>query len=222
MRRFILAPARPELSVPVARRSFFAGMLAMVGVGGLLGRATRASAAPMQTMGANPFIGEILIVGFNFAPVGWAMCDGQLLPIAENTALFSLIGTTYGGDGVTTFALPNLNGRAANHQGQGQGLSGYSLGQQAGNEVVTLVSSQLPSHSHAMRADAALGTSDAPAGLYPAKNAAGVPSYRADSSGLLGDSAIALTGNNQAHENMQPYLAMNFIISLFGTFPTRS
>jgi len=222
MRRFILAPARPELTTPVPRRSFIARMVALVGAGALLGRTSRASTSPKQGAGSNPFIGEVLAVGFNFAPVGWAMCDGQLLPIDQNTALFSLIGTTYGGDGVTTFALPNLNGRAANHKGQGPGLSNHTIGEQAGVEVVTLVTSQLPAHSHAMRADSALGTSDTPTGLYPAKNAAGAPSYGNDSSGLLGDAAIVSAGNNQAHDNMQPYLAMNFIIALEGIFPSQN
>ena len=220
--RFILATARHERTVSVPRRGFIARMMALVGAGALLGRSTRAATVPKQVTGGSPFLGEISIVGFNFAPIGWALCNGQLLPISEYPDLFSLIGTYYGGDGVNTFALPNLNGRAATHQGSGPGLSNYVLGEQAGAEVVTLTPNALPVHSHAMRADAAIGTSDLPTGRYPARNAAGVPVYGIDPSGILGDAAIGLTGNNQAHDNMQPYLTMNFIIALYGIYPPRN
>lgn len=218
--RFILATARHERTVSVPRRGFIARMLALVGGGALIGRVAPAATSPSRIEGGSPFVGELSIVGFNFAPVGWAMCDGQYLLISDYDALFSLIGTTYGGDGVTTFALPNLNGRAATHQGQGPGLSNQSLGELGGAETVTLTSSQLPVHSHSMRGDSAPGTSDSPAGRYPAKNAAGVPTYGLDPSAYMGNTMLGYTGANYPHNNMQPFLTMNFIISLNGIYPT--
>ena len=228
--RFILAPARPDLAGPVLpdvaaqvqRRNFLGRVLGLIGAGALLSRPARAGTAPNEVLGASPFLGEIAMVGFNFAPRGWALCNGQLLPILDNDALFSLLGTTYGGDGQETFALPNLNGRAPNHRGQGPGLSNYVIGQAAGSEAVTLNPGQIPTHTHGARAVAGLGDSVSPGGRYPAKNAAGTPSYGNNPGVLLGASAIDPAGGSQPHDNMQPYLAIHFIIALEGIYPSVS
>jgi microcystin-dependent protein len=157
----------------------------------------------------------------SFAPLGWAFCDGQLLDIGQNTALFSLIGTSYGGDGQTTFALPDLRGRAPVHMGQGPGLQNYNLAQMGGAEVVTLIVSQIPQHTHGARGGSANGSSDSPAGGVPARNAAGVPQYSATANASMAPAALQSTGGTQAHSNLQPYLAINFIISLEGVYPSQ-
>lgn len=170
---------------------------------------------------SNPFIGEIRIFGGNFAPAGWAFCDGQILPISENEALFILIGTTYGGDGQTTFALPDLRGRLPMHQGQGPGLSARTLAEQAGVERVTLTAAQVPIHDHAVNAVAGLGTRTSPIGNVWA--AAGASLYtNAAPSAPLNPAALASAGGGQSHENMSPFLGVSFIISLFGIFPSQS
>ena len=161
-----------------------------------------------------------MMVGFNFAPQGWAFCNGQLLPIAENAALFDLIGTTYGGDGQTTFALPNLQSRVPVHQGQGPEDSN-TIGEVFGVEEVTLSVNQLPSHSHVFDPGASQSepTSDRPNGNYPALDGY----YYAGAVGLtptMGAAAVAAAGSGQPHSNIQPFLAINFIISLFGAFPS--
>ncbi|WP_232539834.1 phage tail protein [Azohydromonas aeria] len=164
-----------------------------------------------------PFIGEIRIFSGNFPPRGWATCDGQLLSIAQNTALFSLLGTAYGGDGRVTFGLPDLRGRVPVH------ASGtLPMGQAAGSETVTLSSAQLPVHAHAARA-AALGDSVSPAGRYWAAepNAEAAPYSNTHSGQTLAPAALAPSGGNQPHDNMQPFLAMNFIIALEGIYPMR-
>lgn len=169
-------------------------------------------------MGAQPFLGEIQIVGFNFAPKGWAMCNGQLLSISQNTALYSLLGTTYGGDGTTTFALPDLRGRFPIHAaaGNGPGLSNRDMGEVGGQESVTLLTSEMPQHTHGLPA-AGEQTSDRPGGLVPAKGG----NYGTANSGpSMAPSQVS--GGNQPHENMPPYLGMNFIISLEGIFPARA
>ena len=174
---------------------------------------------------SEPFIAEIRIFAGNFAPRGWAFCDGQLLPISENTALFSLIGTTYGGDGRTTTALPNLQGRAPMHPGRGPGLTDRRLGQKVGTETVTLTEAQIPSHSHTAR-----GTSN-PAAPTPPDNTSSLGrsslgnAYQANTSSNLVDMAsetLSTTGGGQAHTNVQPYLTLNFIIALQGLYPSRS
>jgi microcystin-dependent protein len=168
---------------------------------------------------SEPFIAEIRIFAGNFAPRGWAFCGGQLLPISQNTALFSLIGTTYGGDGRTTTALPNLDGRAPMHPGTGPGLTRRRLGEKAGAETVVLAESQMPSHIHQL-----VGSEEDIDGTSPVGNylATGNDLYSAtDGSALAGDS-LADTGGTQAHNNMQPYLALNFIIALQGLYPSRS
>ncbi len=169
---------------------------------------------------ADPFIAEIRIVGFNFAPRGWAFCDGQLLPISQNTALFSLIGTTYGGDGRSTTALPNLQDRAPMHPGRGPGLTSRRLGQKVGIDTVTLVEAQIPSHKHTLRAYAS-GTSTANPGGSSLGNR---PMYQTSTADLvdMASEAAGTTGGGQAHTNLQPYLTLNFCIALVGIFPSRS
>lgn len=166
---------------------------------------------------SEPFIGEIQIFGFNFNPRGWAYCNGATLPIAQNTALFSLIGTIYGGNGQTTFQLPNLAGRAAMQQGNGPGLTPRVLGEATGVNTVTLTTNQIPSHRHVVRATLSSGTQASPAG--------GVPTTSEEQ--LLFDTGtdVAMTppapsGGSQPHENMQPYLGVNFCIALQGIYPS--
>lgn len=189
---------------------------------------------------AEPFIASIIMFGGNFGPRGWALCQGQILSIAQNTALFSLLGTTYGGNGQTTFALPDLRSRVPVGQGQGPGLSSYSLGQQAGTENVTLTTAQMPAHTHTATATSTLNASTTKATLQtpvadavfgkavdnvgtavpliycPAGTAATVP--------LAGAGTVtnSITGGSQPHNNIQPYLCINFIIALEGIFPSRN
>jgi len=173
---------------------------------------------------ADPFVAEIRIFPFNFAPKGWAWCDGQLMPISQNTALFSLLGTTYGGDGKSTFALPNLEGNAPMHPGQGPGLSLHDLGETGGSETVTLLQSEIPAHSHGLSASATFaGSGNNPAGNVLAKGAAGLNAYAAPG-GLvsMSDQALAPAGGDQPHNNMQPYLTFYFNIALQGVFPPRT
>jgi len=174
---------------------------------------------------SEPFVAEIRIFAGNFAPRGWAFCNGQLLPISQNTALFSLIGTTYGGDGRTTTALPNLEGRAPMQPGRGPGLTDRRLGQRGGVETVTLTEAQMPNHSHTMRAD---GSTGGPLGgganaADPVDNFLGATvKYQSSSSSPVSMEELSHTGGSQAHNNMQPYLTMNFIIALVGLYPSRS
>ena len=170
---------------------------------------------------AEPFLGEIRMFGFNFAPSGWAFCNGQLLPISQNTALFSLLGTTYGGNGTSTFALPNLQSRVAVHMGEGSGLSDYVLGQNGGSETTTLLESQLPAHSHVVNVDNGAGSFEKPAGHVPARSSAKAYARTSDGS-TLNASTVSTTGSNQPFNNLQPYLVLNFCIALQGIFPSRS
>lgn len=169
---------------------------------------------------ATPYVGEIRMVGFNFAPRGWAFCNGALQSIAQNEALYALIGTTYGGDGVSTFALPNLQSRVPIHMGTAVGGLTYVLGQAAGTEIVTLTTSQLPSHNHPW-----LATKSAAQSLTPVNNALATPTANAYSAGpsdcQLAPTAIGGAGGNQPHDNIMPYLTLNFIIALEGVFPTQ-
>lgn len=173
---------------------------------------------------AEPFLGEIRMFGFNFNPRGWAQCNGQLLPIAQNTALFSLLGTIYGGDGRTTFALPELRGRFPMHYGNGPGLTGRPIGQRSGTEDVTLVTSQIPSHTHAATVTADVGDATSPVGTIPATANDGESNYRNSGSGttLAAGTQGQASGGGQSHTNMPPYLAVNFCIALTGIFPSRS
>ncbi len=171
---------------------------------------------------ADPFVAEIRIFPFNFAPKGWAWCNGQLLPISQNTALFSLLGTTYGGDGKSTFALPNLQGSAAMHPGQGQGLTLRDLGEVGGSETVALQTSEMPAHTHALSSTNEDGNNISPGGRYFGR---GNALYRNPSSQTLVPMApqmLAPTGGDLPHNNMQPYLTMSFCIALQGVFPPRS
>jgi microcystin-dependent protein len=172
---------------------------------------------------ADPFVAEIRIFGFNFAPKGWAFCDGQLLPISQNTALFSLLGTTYGGDGKSTFALPDMQGNAPMHPGQGPGLSLHDLGETGGSETVTLLESEFPSHSHALNVSQADAIERLPGGQQLATGIA-VGMYGSLASNLVQLSPNALTpaGGDLPHNNMQPYLTLNFCIALQGVFPPRT
>ena len=173
---------------------------------------------------SEPFIGEIRMVGFNFAPRGWALCDGQLLAIAQNTALFSLLGTTYGGDGRTTFGLPDLRGRIAMHQGSGPGLSSRRIGDKFGQESVVLTANQMPAHAHAAQASSGSGNANSPIGRVWSKDA-GVQSatYSGNApDGVMAANAIANAGGGQPHDNMPPVLVVNFVIALVGLFPSRS
>jgi microcystin-dependent protein len=171
---------------------------------------------------SEPFIAEIKIFAGNFAPRGYAFCNGQLLPISQNTALFSLIGTTYGGDGRTTTGLPNLQGRAPTQPGNGPGLTPRRLGETGGVELVTLSANQLASHSHQLRARDRTATSDTPSSGVAAvseREAYATPPVTAVA---MAPEAVVSTGGNQVHENMQPFLVLNFIIALVGIYPPRS
>lgn len=171
---------------------------------------------------ADPFVGEIRIFPFNFAPAGWASCDGQLLPLSQNTALFSLLGTTYGGDGKSNFALPNLNGREAIHHGQGPGLSSIALGQSGGQETVTLLASEMPTHSHAVQVVAQWGDKDSPSEGLPAQSTIRAPAYASASTGAMAQQAVSVVGGSVPHNNMPPYLVLGFFIAMRGVFPPRS
>ncbi len=161
-----------------------------------------------------PYIGEIRMFAGNFAPVGWALCQGQLLPISGNDALFNLIGTTYGGDGQETFALPNLQGRFPMHVG-----NGHVLGEIAGTETVTLTTAQIPAHSHVPQANSGSGSQSTPSGNVWA-NSTNLPYSASAPSAAMAPQAVQSSGGNQPHDNMVPYLVINFIISLFGIYPS--
>lgn len=172
---------------------------------------------------ADPFVAEIRPFGFTFAPTGWAQCNGQLLPISQNTALFSLLGTTYGGDGKTTFALPDLAGRAPLHAGQGPGLSVRDLGEQGGTSQVTLLSSEIPSHSHQLRA-ATQDNADVaiPSASSSFAGSTGGTLYQSTADSTLAPQALSPAGSDLPHNNLQPYLVLNLCIALQGVFPPRS
>jgi microcystin-dependent protein len=179
---------------------------------------------------ANPYVAEIRIFGFQFAPKGWAMCNGQLLPISQNTALFSLLGTTYGGDGKTNFRLPNLEGDVALQAGQGPGLSPYLLGEQTGSPTVTLQTTELPSHTHGVNADSGIANSASPSGnLYkegqiPGAPAIAIASYNNSSQPHvnLNPVTIGFSGNSAPHNNMMPTLVLNYCIAMQGVYPPRT
>jgi microcystin-dependent protein len=181
---------------------------------------------PVFANAQEPFIGEIRMFGGNFAPRGWAFCDGQLLPIAQNTALFSLLGTMYGGDGRTTFGLPDLRGRFPMHPGTGPGLSPRTQGEKDGAEQVTLTLAQIPAHTHSaeVAADSTIGASDQPRGALPARNASATPGYGTDPNVRMDSAMVRLApaGGGQPHNNMPPFHTVNFIIALQGIFPSRN
>ncbi|WP_224240286.1 phage tail protein [Hyalangium gracile] len=175
---------------------------------------------------SEPYIGEIRMFAGNFAPRGWAFCNGQLLSIAQNSALFSLLGTTYGGNGQTTFALPNLQGRVPMHWGTGPGLTPRTLGESSGSESVTLISTQMPAHTHSLHASGTQGDQFTPEGHVPAMliNSTGQPenAYSATINTTMNAAAIGAAGGNQPHNNMQPYQCVSFIIALQGIYPSRN
>jgi microcystin-dependent protein len=173
---------------------------------------------------ADPFVAEIRIFPFNFPPKGWAFCDGQLLPISQNTALFSLLGTTYGGNGKSTFALPNIQGSAVMHPGQGPGLSLHDLGETGGSETVSLLESEIPAHAHTLRSNTTTGDSPSPASDTTIARPATINAYQTTTNANLTPMApesLPPAGGDQPHNNLQPYLTLNFCIALQGVFPPR-
>jgi microcystin-dependent protein len=173
----------------------------------------------------DPYVAEIRMFAGNFAPTGWALCNGQLLPISQNTALFSLLGTSFGGDGRTTFALPNLVDAAPMGQGQGPGLSQRFVGEQTGSPTITLLATELPSHSHAVSATTAGGTSTSPAGAVWGEARIGrqtEPMYGTAAQTTMAPGATAAAGGGQPHNNLPPYLTLTFIIALQGVYPPRA
>jgi microcystin-dependent protein len=179
---------------------------------------------------ATAYVAEIRIFGFSFAPKGWAMCNGQTLPISQNTALFSLLGTTYGGNGKTTFQLPNLQGSVALQEGQGPGLTQYFLGEAVGAPTVSLQQTELPSHAHGVNADSGLANSTSPSGnLYkdgqiPGSPAVAIASYNTSLQPhvTLNPATISVAGNSQPHNNIMPTLVLNYCIAMQGVFPPRT
>jgi microcystin-dependent protein len=179
---------------------------------------------------ADPFVAEIRIFPFNFAPRGWAFCDGQLLPISQNTALFSLLGTTYGGNGQSNFALPNMQGNAPMHPGQGPGLSLHDLGETGGSQFITLLETEMPSHTHALQGNTANATSGSPNGNSYSKgnwsfagDGGAVATYTVTAPNVqLNPLAVTISGGSLPHNNMMPFLTLNFCIALQGVFPPRT
>jgi microcystin-dependent protein len=170
---------------------------------------------------ADQFIAEIRLLPFNFAPKNWAVCHGQILSISQNTALFSLLGTMYGGNGTTNFALPRLDGSVALHQGQGPGLSPYVEGQTGGVEAVTLITTEIPSHTHQARCSSTPGNDYGPGGDLWAPDVTDNPQYGATKAVTMAGDAVGVGGSSQPHNNMQPYLVLNYCISLVGIYPPR-
>lgn len=173
---------------------------------------------------AEPFIGQIIMVGFNFAPKSYATCDGQIMSIAQNTALFSLLGTTYGGNGQTTFALPDLRGRTPIHQGNGPGLTPRVMGEMSGEENHTLLTTEMPMHNHLASGSSADANNTSPAGNTWANEGTATTNLYVNSApnAPMNAQAIGTSGGNQPHNNMQPYLVINFCIALQGIFPSRN
>jgi microcystin-dependent protein len=173
---------------------------------------------------ADQFVGEVRCVGFNFPPAGWAFCDGQLMPISQNTALFSLLGTFYGGDGKSTFALPNLQGNVAIAQGQGPGLSARFIGEVSGSANVTLLQTEMAMHPHTYMSDPDDGPADSPTPNSTSSYSLGPAVYTTAASPLvpMASNALPIAGSSLPHNNMMPYLVLNFVIALQGIFPSRA
>ena len=177
----------------------------------------------LKSYSQNGYVGEIRMVGFNFAPTNWAQCNGQLLPIAANTALFSILGTTYGGDGRTTFALPDLRGRVPMNHGQGPGLSNVYLGEMSGQEAVTLTTNELPPHTHTVNSVVDEGNQSSPTGnLYANTKTLDKEYSNASPNATMNPQMIQPAGGNQPFNNLQPYTTVNYIICLYGIFPPRN
>jgi microcystin-dependent protein len=215
------------------RRRFLAKALGVLAGTSLIGGVAKAFAqvgqktvasngGQKQVAGEYPFIGEIMMFAGNFAPTGYAACDGSLLPISSYAALFSVIGTYYGGNGTTNFALPDLRGRVPIHVGTGAGLSTYSQGQMGGQETHTLLATEMPAHNHTAYASTSGGTSSSPSNNFPAVNSEGIEHYGSSENGTMNANAIGAAGGSQPHNNIQPYLAINFCIAISGIFPSRS
>jgi len=170
---------------------------------------------------ADPFVAEIRILPFDFAPTGWAFCDGQILPLSQNTALFSLLGTTYGGNGKSNFALPDLQGRSPMHPGQGPALSLHDLGETGGSETVTLLESEIPAHSHSVRASGVQADMPIPQAAMYAESLAGNSFGSAANLVSMAGDMLSPAGGDMPHNNLQPYLTLNFCIALQGVFPPR-
>jgi microcystin-dependent protein len=174
---------------------------------------------------SNPFVAEIRIFPFNFAPSGWAFCNGQILPLSQNTALFSLLGTTYGGDGKSNFALPNMQGNAPMHPGQGPGLSLHDLGETGGSDTVTLLESEIPSHNHSLMTFAGQATAQTPGPNVSVARARGITAFSTKTTSSIvpmSPNAVAPAGGDQPHNNLMPYLTLNFCIALQGVYPPRT
>lgn len=171
---------------------------------------------------SEPFLAEVRIVGFNFAPRGWAFCDGQILPINQNQSLYSLLGTTYGGDGRTSFALPDLRGRTPIHVGRSNGGEDHGLGQKSGEETHTLSANEMPQHTHTLRASSTDGNTATPTDHVLAREVGGIYEQNPSDTIPMRSGTVTNTGGGQAHNNMQPYLALNFCIALQGLFPSRN
>lgn len=201
----------------LVRRDFLGRVGAFLAGLAMFGRPRRAEAD--STLSTSPYLGDIMLVPFDFAPDGWAMCNGQFLPIATNQALYSLLGNTYGGDGVTTFRLPDLRGRSPLHWGQGNGLSTRTRGEVGGEVDHTITLAQLPAHSHVARGNSADGNATSPAGMFPARSAAAMPQWSATAVASLAPGAISTVGGSQPHSNTQPILVLNYVIALQGQFP---
>lgn len=170
---------------------------------------------------SEPFVGEIRMFAGNFAPRGWAFCDGQLLAVSQNDALFSLFGTTYGGDGRTTFGLPDLRGRVPVHAGDGPGLSPRRLGAKGGAESVTVTTNQLPSHTHQAHGASAIGTDPNPGGTVVASSSVMQPYYVGTATQPMSSNSITSVGGSRNHTNIQPFLCVHFIVALVGIYPSR-
>jgi microcystin-dependent protein len=197
------------------RRTFLGRLAAAVAGAMVLGRADPARAD------SDPYLGEIMLFSGNFAPHGWALCNGQLLPIFQWQALFSLLGTTYGGDGVTTFALPDLRDRVPIHFGQGTGLTPHTLGERSGASTHTLTVAEIPVHNHLLRVSSGPATAVSPAGMFPAENPAGSTQFAATPPDVM-MTATGDAGGSQPHENLQPCLGLTFCIALQGVFPSQT
>jgi len=208
---------RSGAPLALPRRRFLGRILAAFAGVALLARGRRAEAAPQSI---EPYLGEIMLFAGNFPPRGWAFCNGQLLPINQNQALFSLLGTNYGGNGQTNFALPDLRDRVPIHHGQGPGLSSRVLGERAGEAAHTLLLTELPAHSHVARVSSAVGGAVDPGGMFPARNAAQIPQYGGNADTPMAAAAVSNVGGNQPHDNTQPVLALRFVIALQGVFPS--